>query len=300
VTTWLIITGALVGLGITLIVREVFPSHIELGSALARLQTNPLPSGDQRPAPEHRSSTAEHRLGHHLRHLADHSGLKLPHAELELTRQSVESFLLAKLAMALLGLLAPPLLVLITAMIGLRLPIVVPVGASLALAVLLFLLPDVDVRRKAADARAEFRRGICTFIDLVALERLADAGAIEALERAAAIGDGWVFGRIRDVLVRAQLAGVPAWEGLNALAAEVGVSELGDVGDIVALAGEDGAAVYQTLRARAHALRTAILSQHETDANTASEKLAIPVACLGLAFIALLVYPAIARILTSV
>jgi Flp pilus assembly protein TadB len=293
-----ILAGAVAGLGVALIVRELIPSHPELGTALNRLHASPL-RGDDRPRRDagDRRSTMGHALGTRLRELAEHAGLGVPRRELDLIGQTVESFLITKLALTLLGLAFPPALAVATGLIGLRLPVAVPAAGSLALATVLFFVPDLDARRRTAQARREFRRAVCSYIDLVALERLADAGAVEALERAAEVGGGWVFARIRDTLVRAQLAGMSPWTGLNALADEVGVPELADVGDIVRLSGEDGAAVYQTLRARARALRAAILAQQETEANAASEKLIVPVACLGLAFIALLVYPAFARIL---
>jgi hypothetical protein len=101
---------------------------------------------------------------------------------------------------------------------------------------------------------------------------------------------------IRDELDRAQLAGVPAWRGLARLAERVDMPELGDVADIMTLTGEDGAAVYSTLRAKASSLRGALLSRDAAQANTASEHMIIPVALLGVAFMALLGYPAFARI----
>ena len=52
-----------------------------------------------------------------------------------------------------------------------------------------------------------------------------------------------------------------------------------------------------TLRARAASLRTQLLAADATEANTASEHMIVPVALLGIAFMALLGYPAFARIL---
>ncbi|MFZ5872260.1 MAG: type II secretion system F family protein, partial [Actinomycetota bacterium] len=145
--------------------------------------------------------------------------------------------------------------------------------------------------------RAQMRRAVSVYLELVALERAADAGTVEALDRAAAIGDGRAFILIRDALLRARLSGAPPWQGLAHLADQLRVPELGDVADIMRLSGEDGAAVYATLRARAASLRTTLLTASVTDANAASEHMIMPVACLGLAFMALLGYPAFARIL---
>ena len=98
-------------------------------------------------------------------------------------------------------------------------------------------------------------------------------------------------------MLRAQLTGTSPWQGLAQLAAELRVPELGDVADIMRLSGEDGAAVYATLRARAASLRSALLTDAAAEANAASEHMIMPVAVLGVAFMALLGYPAFSRIL---
>ena len=139
---------------------------------------------------------------------------------------------------------------------------------------------------------------MCAYLDLVALERAADAGTVEALDRAAAIGDGRAFARIRDALLRARLPGARRGTGLTDLAAELGVPELGDVADIMRLSGEDGAAVYATLRARAaspaHQLLTASTQPGQRRVRAHDRPRS---RFLGIAFMALLGYPAFARIL---
>ena len=132
------------------------------------------------------------------------------------------------------------------------------------------MVPDLDLRRRAAAARDELRHAVCVYLELVALERAGDAGTVEALERAATVGDSPAFVRIRDALTRAELAGQPPWTGLAELADAVGVPELGDLADIMRLSGEDGAAVYATLRARAASLRTQLLAANAAAANAAS------------------------------
>jgi hypothetical protein len=180
---------------------------------------------------------------------------------------------------------------------GLAVPFVVPVAAGLALGAAMSFLPEVELRRRAALARLQMRRTVCAYLELVALERAADAGAVESLERAAAIGEGPGFAHIRDALLRARLEGRTPWQQLSTLADELAVPELGDVADIMRLSGEDGAAVLPTLRARAASLRTALLQADVAAANEASERMSVPVALLGVAFMALLGFPALWRIL---
>ena len=290
-----VIAGLVAGLGVLLVVRELLPSQPHLGSALTRLSGQaPEPAAPgQAPA-----GGLEARLGRVLeRRLGDRAFARVPVAELALLRTSAQTWFGQKALYALVGLLFPPLLVLVVALIGLRLPVAVPAAGSLVLAVLLWFVPDADVRVKAAAARAEFARAVTAYIDLTALERAGGSGASQALERAATVGDSWVLERLREELQRARWAGMPPWQALGALADQIGVPELDDVADIMRLSGEQGASVYENLRARSRGMRTALLTREEARANADSERMVIPVAFLGLIFLALLAYPAMVRVL---
>jgi hypothetical protein len=83
-------------------------------------------------------------------------------------------------------------------LVGVTPPWPIPTLAAVVLATALFFVPDIDVRRRARAARADLRQTVCAYLELVALERAADAGAIEAVERAATIGESEGFQRIRD------------------------------------------------------------------------------------------------------
>ena len=74
--------------------------------------------------------------------------------------------------------------------------------------------------------------------------------------------------------------------------------DLADLADIVALAGDDGAAVYDTLLAKAAALRNRTRADATAAANAASERMTLPAVLLGVAFLILVAYPALARVLT--
>jgi len=180
---------------------------------------------------------------------------------------------------------------------GAALPIALPAVSALVLAAVLFVVPDLDVARKAVAAREEFARATSAYLDLTALERAAGAGATQSLEQAATVGDSWVFVRLREQLVRARLSGRPPWDGLHELSHELGLPELTDLADIMRLSGEEGAAVADTLRARSRGLRAALLTREQTRANEESERMVIPVALLGLIFLVILGAPAIVRIL---
>jgi tight adherence protein C len=159
-----------------------------------------------------------------------------------------------------------------------------------------FVLVDVSVRQKADEAREEFTRSVAIYLDLVALQRSASHGPVESLERAAQVGNGWVFARIRDALDAARVAGQPPWNRLSEVARDIGVPELGDVGDIMRLSGEEGAQVYQTLVSRSQSLRVALRSKETDRANTATTLLYIPTSLTVFVLFVLAGYPFLIRL----
>ena len=283
-----LLAGAAAGLGLAFLLRWWVLDVPDLAGVRAR-RDRLLLEGGVSPAALSRQDSV-------LQAVALRLGLSRHQRDLDIVGETASTLALHKLGYALLGLMFPPVLSLVMTIVGLRVAVSVPVAFSLLLATVLFFVPDADLRRRAGAERVAFRRAVCVYLELVALERVADAGAGESLARAAAVSDARPFLMVRDELDRAQLAGVPAWRGLARLAERVHVPELGDVADIMTLTGEDGAAVYSTLRAKASSLRSALLSREAAQANTASEHMIIPVALLGVAFMALLGYPAFARI----
>ncbi|MDA8440175.1 MAG: type II secretion system F family protein [Propionibacterium sp.] len=298
--TWqILLAGAMVGAGLSVLLAGLVPTRPNLHAALARLDPQADEPGLRIETPTTAPGT---RLWAGVRRrvlpqLVESLGLARYAADLHMVDQTPEDLAARKTAFALLGLAAPTLLALASAAAGAGTPVAIPAAVALVLAGAGFVVPDVDLRRRAGLARESMRRAACVFLELVALERAADAGTTEALDRAAAIGGSREFDRIRDALLRAELAGLPPWQGLSDLAGATGVPELGDLADIMALSGQDGAAVYATLRARATSLRTQLLTATTAKANAASEHMVVPVALLGVAFMALIAYPAFTRIL---
>ena len=287
-----LLAGALVGFGITLVVAGWRAPAPDLATSIARLdgRAGISPAAGGREPGDSARLRATGWLVHALR-------LERHRSDLVLTGTTPTRLAAEKVGYAVVGLTFPVLLASILMLAGISLPFAVPVAGSLVLAAVLSVMPEIELRRRATQARSQMRRTVCTYLELVALERAADAGAVEALERAAAIGDGPGFLHIREALLRARLEGRTPWAQLDHLAEELGVDELADVADIMRLSGEDGAAVLPTLRARSASLRTWLLQSDVTAANEASERMSVPVALLGVAFMALLGFPAFSRIL---
>lgn len=286
--------GACCGAGTMVLTRGLWPAPPDLARALQALDAHArAPAGEAFGAETSGRPTA--RAGRWL--AANATRLPVPAPDLRLLGRSTEAFFATKTAFAALGLVLPGALVGLFWVLGAAPPPFVPVLVPLAVAAALFFAPDFVVRSEAAHARAQFRRAVAAYLELVALERAADGGPADSLERAAAVGHGWEFTRIADALRRARLVGVAPWTALAQLADVTGVEDLRDLADIVALAGDDGAAIYDTLAAKAAALRSRTLADAEASANAASERLTLPSVALGLGFVLLVAYPALARVL---
>jgi hypothetical protein len=295
-----VLGGALAGLGVLIVVRELLPAPPpDLTQALTRLK-GPAARTTDKPAvvavDAGTWATRAARLGWLL--VAPRGPLPVPAAELRLLRQPPEAFLSRKVALALAGLALPAACLAGLPFVGVHPPVALPALASLAAGLAGFFIPDLVVRAQARTAREAFRHAVGAYLTLVALERAADGGPAEALHRAAAVGWAWTFARIQEALDRARLSGEPPWAPLGRLAEEMGVDELRDLADIIGLAGDDGAAVYDTLLAKAAGLRARALADAEAAANAASERMTLPAVLLGFGFLVLVCYPGLARVLT--
>ncbi|WP_329111564.1 type II secretion system F family protein [Micromonospora sp. NBC_01699] len=276
--------GAAVGLGLFLLVREALPATPALGPALRRLHQPATPVA----GPSSRSDSEW--LGGVAR------WLKPPTRDLALLDRTPEQYALSIVLSVLIGLLAPATGGVLLAMAGITPPVVVPVVAAIGLAVLAALIAHRDVLAKANRARREFRRAVCTYLDLVALQLSAAHGPVQALEQAAAICDGWVFDRVREALRLAQLQMHSPWDEIRDLADEIGVPELGDVGAIMQSSGSDGAQVHETLRQRADSLRDQIRTDELAQAEMVTSRLDVPGALLVFVLIGFILYPFVARL----
>jgi Flp pilus assembly protein TadB len=291
----MVLAGGLLGLGVALLVIRLVPAQPDLADALERL----TPS---RPAPSANTQAVggREKLGlWAMRALPPGLWVRTPRRELALLRIPLARFYGEKLTFAGLGLVIAPLLGWFFDLLGLGFPVAVPAIGSLALAAVMFFLPNYNAVDDARRARLEFTRALGAYIDLVALERNNGAGVRQSMEAAARIGDSWVFTRLGEELTRSRWSGLPPWDALHALADELGLPELEDFADIMRLSGEEGASVYANLRARSAAMRTAMLNDEITEANAVGERMTIPGSLLGVIFMALLVAPSLLRMFSN-
>jgi Flp pilus assembly protein TadB len=284
VTGWVILAGALTGLGVFGVIAELVPAGPRLAAALARLDSEAVAQQSRSPL---------RRLGQRL--AAESRLLPVPSADLALLNQEPAAWMASKIGCGLLGLALPSLIATLALVAGHPLPWTMPVLAGLVCGAALFFAPDLVTRVNAAQKRADFRHSLASYLDLVALERGAGAGPTEALEAAALIGDGWAFERIAAALGQARKSGTAPWTALATLARRTGITELADLADIAEVAGRDGARILETLAARAVSMRAEALAAEKARAGSRSATMVIPVALLGAGFLILLIFPVFYR-----
>lgn len=287
-----VLSGGTVGAGLALLIRELLLPQPALGPALTRSAPAALTM------PESELDREEVWGRWLLARLERLPGIRVPTVNLALLGQGPGHFMLKKTALAGLGLLCPVTATIPWIIAGVGLPFYLPAGVGLLVAGLLFLTPDLAVRDQARRAREEFAHALSAYLDLVALKRAADAGPAEALEKAAAIGEGWPFRYLQGALRRARLEKIPPYQALTELAHAYDLPVLDDVADIMHGSATDGAAVYTALRARTTALNAELLADQAAEANTASEKMTAPGALLAVLVMLLMAFPAVIRMLT--
>ncbi|MEU7673541.1 type II secretion system F family protein [Micromonospora taraxaci] len=276
--TAMVLAGAMAGLGVFLLVVQLIPAPPALGPALRRL--HPLSAASNTPVGV---SWLRRRF-------------TVPYADLRLLDRTTDQYFLTLGLSALFCLILPALITVAVAVLSLPIPVFIPVGATIAAALAGAVLAHREVVSKAAVARAEFTRAMCTYLDLAAHQVLGGHGPVESLDRAASVCHGWVFARIREALLSAQLQLRPPWDELKVLARDIEVIELGDLADIMRTAGSEGANVHQTLRARADSMRDRIRTEALAQAELRTNKLDIPAAALILVLLVLIGYPFMARL----
>jgi Flp pilus assembly protein TadB len=273
-----VIGGGALGGGIAVLVVGLLPSAPALGPALDRLY------------PATRRDTSLTLLGWLRRRI------QVPRADLAILGRTPERYVLSLVLSAVTMLSLPIVVTFFALILGFHVTPVVPVGAVALAAAFGVGLAHQDVVSKAKTARDEFIRGMCTYLDLAATQVRGGHGPMESLERAVEICHGWVFDHIRGALMRANLQLTPPWNELKRLSLELNIVELGDLADIMRSAASEGAAVYQTLRAKADSLRDQIRTQQMEKAEVRTNKLDIPAAALILVLLVLMIYPFMAKL----
>ena len=276
------VAGMVVGAGVLLIIMGTLRSPIHLADAFAALEGSV--SETQETRSDNRGLEA---LGDWL-----HATHKLPltHNQqrlLLLSGRSVADFFAEKLVLATTGLLLPAIWFVIQTVLG-NPTTPVPLLLGPVLGIGGYFLADLRLARTSRRVSRSTSEAVHTFFDLVALERLANASATQAVTQAATISGAPLFRRMTTGLERCRLEQTTPWRELHRIAEEWDVPELSDFADIMRLE-EQGAALAETLQARVRELREGHLAQQRSRAQEDTESLTIwmtlPALFLGLGFI---------------
>ncbi len=290
--------GALVVGGLCALLLAFVPRTPQLSDALAGLTDDPETSAARARAAGADlggSGSRSDRLGAWLYRVTPIPLTARQLQNLQIKDRSVAEFFADKLVLALVGLVTPTLLaVLVGVSVG-GLPPAVPVVVAVVGAVLGYFVPDLLLRGSSTRSRQDAGHALLTYIDLVTLERLANASATQALQNAASVSEVALFVRIRRSLERAQLEQQSPYAELRRLADQLALPELGDLVDVMQL-DEAGASLAGALRARVRELRNAHLAQEQQEANAVSESMTIFMALPALIFGLFFMVPPLLRI----
>ena len=305
--TYQVLAGALVGLGLFLLIRALIPGKPDPMASIARIdalrqQSSFAYAAQQEQAPPKRLARLRDELGTSINEFYIRQGWQIRslRADLAILDRSVEQFLATKLLLAAFGVIFGPFVFAAFSIIGLHLAPTIPVWLALLFGAVFFLLPDLEVKSQAAEKRRDFRRVLGAYLDLVAMNLAGGRGLPEALMAAAEVSDGWALRRIRDALTDARVTGISQWNALSQLGDALDIDELKDLGAALALVAEDGAKVRESLSARAETMRHRELSEIEGAAGAKSQSMLVAQMLLCAGFMVFLLYPAMARVMGSI
>jgi Flp pilus assembly protein TadB len=216
--------------------------------------------------------------------------------DLAVTDSSIEAYVGKVSTLMVLGFLGPLVVLGFFQVMGLDLPFVLSVLAGLGLAATMVPVARQELSEAAVKRRAELRRTLSIYLDLVGMSLQAGRGHAEALPAAAAVGHGWAFTHLQDAIDGARYVGTTPWRALGELGERFGVRQLTDLDAALTLAAEDGAKVRATLIARAQTLRDERLADAERMAAQATESMRFTLIVMVFAFLAYELYPPVARL----
>jgi Flp pilus assembly protein TadB len=216
--------------------------------------------------------------------------------DLAVCRSSAAKITTERLICAAISAAIPLLMIVVTTTAGTPLPLPLLLITSLALSVVGFMLPALQLRTRAKAKRREFRTSLSAYFDLVSIMLAGGAGIESALVAASRVGDGPTFHLIADSLDVARASRRSPWEILAIEGERIGIDELPELAATIKLGGEQGARMTASLVAKASSMRAKQLAEIEADANAATERMGLPMVLLFMGFLILLGYPAMQMI----
>ncbi len=202
--------------------------------------------------------------------------------QLQVLDKSLERHAYEKMFAGLTGLLLPLFLGVFLNATGNSFSPMLILTLSVVLSGLGFFYPDLPLSEQVRNRQQAFRHSLSSYLDLVSIILAGGGGTESALAGAADAGDGWVFAEIRSALRRGELTGRSPWDMFEELGEHYGIEELRELASSISLAGGHGARVRLSLEAKAEALRSQQLAAIESDAESNTEKMIVPVSVMVL------------------
>jgi tight adherence protein C len=296
--TALTLLGAFAGIGVVLVGAAVFGKRPSLEQELARLDPYATGGTTSSPTPAGGLQGLLTQLGRPLAQLLAplSGGSRRLDADLAVIGRSRAEHAAAVGTATVAGAACLPALVAVADLAGLRVPLLAPLVACLAMALLCAVLPSLAVKRRAQQSRVQFRQALASWLELVALAQAAGMGLESALQSVSGICDDPSFRRIRRAVDVSRSTGLPPWEALQRLGDELGIADLEELGSNLALAGSEGARIRSSLASKAASLRRRELAEAEAEANAMTERLFLPSVVLMFGFLLFVGYPALVTV----
>ncbi|ROS30726.1 type II secretion system F family protein [Cellulomonas sp. PhB150] len=301
-----LIAGAVVGLGVLVLVLTIAPPRTQPANALARLDVRRQEARERAQtvaADPNRASDAAwiRTVGRSTAGALSRTGIELGQlrSDLAVVGRTLEAHLATSVLAAVIGFFVPIVATAAAVVVGVPVSVAVPFGLSLLAALIGAALPSMVVRGQAATRRRDFRHVVGSFLDLVAMSLAGGRGVPEALQSASELSDSWGMVRIRNALGSARLHGRTPWSALGMLGEELRIDELRDLAAALALVAEDGAKVRDSLSARAGSLRRRELAESEGKAGESSQSMLVAQLLLCVGFLIFLLYPAVTSVFAS-
>lgn len=290
--------GALVGLGLFLVARALFPPRPSLAVVLARVSGGATVEPVATLQPSARWAAW---VGPPLARSLERFNVTLGELESDLAviGRSVEDHMALRAAGAAAGVVAVAVVGAMLSVVGVGPSAIMAGWLAIGAALVGFVIPDTVARRQAVERRQAFRHSLAFFLDLVIVVLAGGAGIGSALRQAAAAGDGWAYLQIRGALDRGRVKRESPWVVLGQLGDELGIVELEELAASVSLAEREGAAVRQSLTAKAASIRDHQLADAEAKASSATVRMAAPLVLIGIAFCGFVLYGAVSSLFAT-
>lgn len=293
---WAAFAGLLVAAGACVAATGLWPAPEPLGVVLGRFEPRPpaVPLANGGLTWDGRIGAAALRRVPSLARLVDRA-----RADLRVLGRRPEGYAGETVVYGLFGFLLGPWLGGVMWLAGAPFPAAIAGLVSLIAATTGALMPWLTLRDRARAQRAGFLHALIAYCHVTAMSLAAGRGVDQALTTAASAGEGWAFTELRAALHAGYVRGETPWDSLGRLGEELAVPDLSQLASTIAMAGEDGAAVRETISTKARTISDRIGADAEQAAQRATAQMGLPAVALAAGFLVFLMYPAVSALLSA-